>query len=66
MYLATPLSSENPVRPVALRPHLSDEFAFFRFDMSLSHKKYQFKERCNGTGERLKTRLCKMRSRCLC
>jgi hypothetical protein len=64
MHLVTPLSSENPVRPVALRPHLSDEFAFFRFDMSLYHKKYQFKERGNGTGERPKTRLCKMRLRC--
>ena len=63
MHLVTPLSSENSVRPVALRPHLSDEFAFFRLDMSLYHKKCQFKERGDSTGEQLKTRLCKIRLR---
>jgi hypothetical protein len=44
MYLVTPLSLGNPVRPEALRPHLSDKFAFFRIDSSLAEKNTWFKE----------------------
>jgi len=45
MYLVTPLSLGIPVRPVALRPHLSGKFAFVRFESSLAHKKHWIKER---------------------
>jgi hypothetical protein len=44
MFLATPLSLGEPVRPVALRPYLSDKYAAYRTESSLAHTFWQFKE----------------------
>ena len=43
-FLATPLSLGEPIRPVALRPYLSDKYAAYRTDSSLAHTLWQFKE----------------------
>lgn len=44
VHLVTPLSLGKPIRPEALRPYLSDKFAFFRVPSSVADKNQQFKE----------------------